>query len=220
MFTGRRQCCIHTPQSQGESEGESVRYILLLLILATAGTAQAQQTVSPSPVADVDSPSELVTLKESCFDLKGIPDCAEELFTGKPIHIAVGSIAPQDGFGLGLAYVGHKTTDNWRDSWDADAVGSTNESWRAGLYVKFVHTPNSPIGVAFGIPPAVKTNLTEMPEHTVFGLYAQAISLNKLTYFGLGPSSTAAGRSFYGMTEAIVGGNAVKPFYSHLLSIT
>jgi hypothetical protein len=193
-----------------------VRRILLFLIFLTAGGVRAQQ---PPPLAippSVDSPSELDKLRESCLSLKGIPDCAEELFTGKPIHIAVGTIAPENGFGAGLAYVGHKTTDNWRSSWNADAIGSTNGSWRAGFYMKFVHTPNEPIGVGFGTPPPLKANLTEMPEHTVFGLYAQATSLNKLDYFGLGSSTTLAGRSFYGMTETVVGGNAVKPFSSRL----
>ncbi len=188
---------------------------LVILVFAFGAMAKAQQASTPTPTR-IDSPNELDKLKASCFTLKGIADCAEELFTGKPIHIAVGSIAPQNGFGGGVAYVGHKTTVNWRNSWDADAIGSNNGSWRAGVYIKFVHTPSSSIGVAFGTPPPVKANLTEMPEHTVFGFYAQAISLNKLTYFGLGPSTTVAGRSFYGMTETIVGGNAVKPFYPRL----
>jgi hypothetical protein len=193
-----------------------VRQMALVLMLFTAGTVGAQQSPPSATTPKIDSPSELDKLKESCFNFMGIPDCAEELFTGKPIHIAVGSIAPQNGFGAGLAYLGHKTTDNWRTSWDADAIGSINASWRAGFYMKFVHTPNNPIGVGFGTPPPIKTNLSEMPEHTVFGLYAQATSLNKLTYFGLGPSSTLAGRSFYSMTETVVGGNAVKPFYAKL----
>ena len=61
-----------------------------------------------------------------------------------------------------------------------------------------------------------KTNLTDLPEHTVFSLYAQAISLNKLTYFGLGPTTTEAGRSFYGMRETVVGGSVVKSVYQRL----
>jgi hypothetical protein len=191
-----------------------VRRILLILVLLAAASARAQQPPATSP--RTDSPSEIDKLKESCFNLRGLLGCAEELFTGKPVHIAMGSIAPQNGFGAGLAYVGHKTTDNWRNSWNTDAIASINGSWRAGLYMKFVHTPESSIGVAFGTPPPVKTNWSELPEHTVFGLYAQATSLNKLPFFGLGPASTLAGRSFFGMTETVVGGNVVKPFYERL----
>lgn len=191
-----------------------MRRLPFILFFLCAATANAQQVAS-APTR-VDSPSELDKLKNSCFSLKGMPDCAEELFTGKPVHVAVGSIAPQDGFGAGLAYVGHKTTDNWRDSWNADAVGSANASWRAGLYVKFVHAPSGKIVVHYGTPPLLKRNLTELPEHTVFGLYGQVISLNKLTYFGLGPFTSQTGRSFYGVTDGIVGGNVVKPFYARL----
>ncbi|MGH9643330.1 MAG: hypothetical protein ACRD3Q_13020, partial [Terriglobales bacterium] len=124
-----------------------MRQIVLVLILFTAGAVRAQQQPSSvSTPSSIDSPSELDKLRDSCFSLMGIPGCAEELFTGKPIHIAVGSLPPQNGFGAGLAYLGHKTTTNWRTSWNADAVGSINASWRAGFYLKFVHTPNSPIG--------------------------------------------------------------------------
>jgi hypothetical protein len=192
------------------------RTFIIVTLLLLAAPARAQQVSSQSGSPGPDAPGELDKLRDSCFSLKGIPDCAEELFTGQPIHIAVGSIAPQDGFGAGLAYVGHKTTDNWRDSWDADAVGSNNGSWRAGVYFKFVHTPPSRISVHFGPPPPLKANLTELPEHTVFGLYAQAVSLNKLAYFGLGPSTTRAERSYFGMTQTIVGGNVVKPFSGRL----
>jgi hypothetical protein len=188
----------------------------LALGLLTAGTAWGQQTPGTQNPQPIDSPNEADKLKESCFNLKGIPGCAEELFTGKPIHIAVGSIAPQNGFGAGLAYVGHKTAETWRTSWDADAVGSMNGSWRAGFYMRLVHTPSKPIGVSFGTPPPHKKNPTELPEHSVINLYAQAISLNKLTYFGIGPASTQAGRTFYGMAQTIVGGSAVKPFYEKL----
>jgi hypothetical protein len=193
-----------------------VRRIFLAFILFAAGTAQAQQPAPTTTPAKIDSPGEIDKLKESCGAFK-IADCAEELFTGKPVHIAVGSIAPQNGFGAGIAYLGHKTTDNWRNSWDIDAVGSINGSWRAGAYLKLVHTPTTGgVVVDFGPPPPIKTNLTELPEHSVINIYAQAISLNKLTYFGLGPGTTRAGRTFYGMRETIVGVSAVKPFYEKL----
>jgi hypothetical protein len=193
-----------------------VRRIVLVLSLFAAGAVRAQQSPPAATPQRIDSPSELDKLRDSCSNLKGALGCTEELFTGQPFHIAVGNIAPQNGFGAGLAYVGHKTTENWRDSWNADAIGSINASWRAGFYVNFVHTPDRGIGVGFGTPPPVKDNLTEMPEHTIFGLYLEATSLNKVTYFGLGPSSASASRSFFGMTETILGGNAVKPFYARL----
>lgn len=193
-----------------------MKHAFFIFLLLGAGLARAQDASPQSSPAKIDSPSELDKLKNSCGDFKKIADCAEELFTGHPIHIAVGSIAPQNGFGAGIAYLGHKTTDNWRTSWNADAVGSINGSWRAGAYLKLVHTPNQSIGVGFGTPPPLNANLTELPEHSVINIYAQAISLNKLTYFGLGPNSTEAGRSFYGMRETIVGISAVKPAYERL----
>jgi hypothetical protein len=193
-----------------------LRRVILILVLFSARALNAQQPAPPPTPPPIDPPGEIDKLKESCFSLTGIPGCAEELFTGKPVHIAVGSIAPQNGFGAGLAYVGHKTTDNWRDSWNADAIATGNGSWRAGFYMKFVHTPDSAVGVVFGTPPPVKENLSELPEHTVVGLYAQATSLNKLSFFGLGPDATEAGRSFFGMKETIVGGNVVKPIYERL----
>jgi hypothetical protein len=192
-----------------------LRRVLLVLILFSAVGLYAQQ---PPPI---DPPGERAKLKDSCFSsafftFSGLGGCAEELFTGVPFHIAVGSIAPQDGFGGGVAYVGHHTTDNWRNNWNADAIASGNGSWRAGLYVKFVHTPNEPVIVTLGPPQQAKGAPVELTEHTIFGLYAQAISLNKITFFGLGPNTTEAGRTYFGMTEAIIGGNVVKPFSGFL----
>jgi hypothetical protein len=194
-----------------------MRWIVLAVILLVTSAARAQENpVAPSVPPKIDPAGEWDRLKESCSNFKGILGCAEELFTGKPVHIAVGSIAPQNGFGAGVAYLGHKTTDNWRINWDADAVGSINQSWRAGIYIKFVDTHGKPVGGHFGTKGRKTRVLSELEERPVFNLYAQAISLNKLTYFGLGPSTTEASRSFYGMTETIVGGNAVKPFFQPL----
>jgi hypothetical protein len=195
-----------------------VRRIVLTVLLFATGSVWAQDNPPrPVPAAPkVDSPGELDKLSESCGAFKMLP-CAEELFMGKPVHIAVGSIAPQNGFGAGLAYLGHKTTDNWRISWNSDAVGSMNGSWRAGFYLKFVDTYEKPLSGHMGTKGKKKARvLSQLPEHPVFNLYAQAISLNKLTYFGLGPASAPAGRVFYGMTQTIVGGSAVKPFYQPL----
>jgi hypothetical protein len=190
--------------------------IILILTALVAPTIGAQQ---PAPSSDTgpDNPSELYKLQHSCSNLKGILDCGQELFTGQPVHIAVGSIAPQNGFAAGVAYVGHKTTENWRISWDSDALASGNGSWRAGVYLKLVNTYEKAPTVEFGTKGRnLKPNLTALPERPVINVYAQTISLNKLTYFGLGPNTTEAGRSFYGMRETIVGASAVKPFAARL----
>jgi len=189
-----------------------MRRVLLLLILFSAIALRAQQPPTTDP------PGEGTKLKESCFSFtfSGLGGCAEELFTGVPFHIAVGSIAPQDGFGGGVAYVGHHTTDTWRNNWNADAIASGNGSWRAGLYVKFVHTPNEAVVATIGPPQPGKAHPVDLKEHTIFGLYAQAISLNKITFFGLGPNTTEAGRTYFGMTETIIGGNVVKPLSGFL----
>jgi hypothetical protein len=189
---------------------------ILLLTAFVAPGMSAQQAASPAD-AGPDNPSEIYKLQHSCFDLKGLVDCGQELFTGQPVHIAVGSIAPQNGFGVGLAYVGHKTTENWRITWDSDAVASDNGSWRAGVYLKLVNTYEKAPTVEFGTKGRnLKPNLTALPERPVINVYAQTITLNKLTYFGLGPDSTEAGRSFYGMRQTIVGVSAVKPFAARL----
>lgn len=154
--------------------------------------------------------------------------CAELLFTDHPFHIAAGSIAPQNGFGAGLALVTHYDGSKWLVKGDFDAVGSANGSWRAGAYIKLVPTSGQavkPHGIGVHVSgttqPAEKQSQdkTEKPHaselkvspYPIFTLYAQGISLNKIGFFGLGQNNTTAGRSFFGMTETIVGGNAVVP---------
>jgi hypothetical protein len=191
---------------------------LSAVLLGAAVRLTAQETPSNPPQKKVDDPSEFAKFTDSCnsFQFSKIGSCAELLFTGHPVHIAVGSLAPQNGFGAGLALVGViPPTESWRPTWNADAVAAPNGSWRAGMYFKFVHTPDFKTIVHHG-KPKIKSNLTELPEHTVVNLYAQAISLNKLTFFGIGSGTSEAGRSNFGMREVIAGANVVKPFAGKL----
>ena len=47
----------------------------------------------------------------------------------------------------------------------------------------------------------------------MFDLYAQSISLNQISYFGLGNDTHLAAKSVFGMSETILGGSAIKPVY-------
>ncbi|HEY1263428.1 MAG TPA: hypothetical protein VGF06_07885 [Terriglobales bacterium] len=134
------------------------------------------------------------------FSFKSVPSCAYTLFTDHPLHIAAGSLPPQNGFGLGGAFVWSKNTRNWRMSWDFDSVGTFSGSWRAGGYMKMIHTPRS------SGPQATHP-------YTVFNFYAQSISLNKINFFGLGNDAPLSGKSLFGMGETVVGASVIKPVY-------
>jgi hypothetical protein len=127
---------------------------------------------------------------------------------------------PQNGFSLGAAFVAARNTQNWRMSWDVDAVGAFSGAWRAGGYMTLVHTPAETIHVVTPTSAGSEAQTTKPKKptiavhpYTVFNLYAQTISLNKLNYFGLGNDSPLTGKSVFGMTQTIVGVNAIKPVY-------
>jgi hypothetical protein len=149
----------------------------------------------------------------SGFDLKHISDCAITLTTGHPLHIAFGSIAPQNGLGLGVALVGHlPSTDKWTTNWSADVVGSFSGAWRAGAYMKFVNTNVKPIVVIPNPDPTQPSPPQDaIHPYPVYTAYVQSISLPKLLYYGLGPSTLPGAKSFFGFDETIVGGNAIVP---------
>lgn len=181
------------------------RLLMLLLLAATSASAQESKL-------GADFRKERASFSSSCSSFKSILGCAEVAFTDHPLHIAVGSIAPQNGFGAGLAFVAHYTpNETWRLSWNMDAVGSMNGSWRAGAYMNAIYIRPRKIvehrGRRLGSIQPVGL------ENPVFHLYAQAISLNKIDYFGLGPSTLESARSFYGMRETIPGINVWWPIY-------
>lgn len=188
--------------------------IIIALLALPISAARAQESG-----IHADFRGEATRFKQSCeeFTVKKIPGCADLLFTDHPLHIAVGSIAPQNGFGAGGAYVGHYTPNElWRTSWDVDAIASDNDSWRAGFYYKAIHTPNQTIKViTTTTAPAAHSNL-RMPLYPVFNLYAQSISLNQLFYYGLGPNSLQANSSVFGMTQTIAGTSAIVPVFHSL----
>jgi len=170
-----------------------MQWRVALLVLSACTAAWSQESKFHAELR-----GEETRVSESCGSFSF--NCPYALFTDHPLHIAAGSMPPQNGFGLGGAFVWSKNTRNWRMSWDFDAVGATSGAWRAGGYMKMVHTP-------------AKEKLRATHPYTIFDLYAQSISLNKVNFFGLGNNSTLAGKSLFGMSQTIVGVSAIKPVF-------
>lgn len=151
------------------------------------------------------------------FSFGNLTDCGQTLIMGQPIHIAVGSLSPQNGFGAGLAFVEHKNfASEWRDSWDVDAVATTSGSWRAGAYMKAYRLSGEAIHMSFpgahsSAPPLLFTSAP------LFNFYSQSISLNHIDYYGLGPSSIRATHATFGFRETITGVSATLPL-GHVLA--
>jgi hypothetical protein len=175
-----------------------MRWSAILVLVGVSTLALAQESAL---TGELRRESERVA--DACqASFKAVPVCAYTLFTDHPLHIAAGSMPPQNGFGFGGAFVWSKNTRNWRMSWDLDAMGAFSGSWRAGGYMKMIHTPH----------PATPRIQATHP-YTVFNFYVQTISLNKLNFFGLGNNTALAGKSLFGMNETIVGVSAIKPVF-------
>ncbi len=187
---------------------------LLCLLLAAPMLAQNESQLA------ADFRHEGENFQASClnpaFNFGYIGGCAQLLFTDHPLHIAAGSLAPGNGFGFGPAFVAHYTpNENWRLSWNADAVATPNGSWRAGTYMTAVLIRHSVITPSTS--EAAKTHRTlTVDEMPVFHVYAENTSLNKVTYFGLGQGTPNSARSYFGIRETIAGGNVVWPIWKPL----
>ena len=112
--------------------------VTLFVLWPMVASAQTSQPPASQPADEgkfaAELRREMESLKEDCSAFKKFFGCAATLVTGHPIHIAVGSIAPQNGFGFGPALVTRYTKgENWRIKWNTDAVGApTSGAWRIG----------------------------------------------------------------------------------------
>jgi hypothetical protein len=138
--------------------------------------------------------------------------CPAELITDHPIHLAVGSLAPQNGFAAGPAFVTHRLREAYDMSWNADAVWAPNGSWRSGLYFKVVLTrvPDTTT-VPIDSADASDADVSIRP-YPVIDAYVQGTSLQTVHFFGLGPGSSKADQTVFGMRETVAGTRLIYPF--------
>jgi hypothetical protein len=153
-------------------------------------------------------------LRENCSELRRVPSCAYTIVTDYPFHLAMGSLAPGNGFSFGLAFVERYTpNESWRISWNADAVRAFGGSYRAGVYMKLIHTPTVAIGVgstgAGGRASSGPSN--PIREYPVFNIYAQTLSLEEALFFGLGNATAEGGRAMFSERQTIIGSSVIHP---------
>ena len=166
-----------------------------------ASSGKAQTAPNPSGMNESRIHRDFRVEKESlaaCAKLSfgSLIDCGQTLVMGQPIHIAVGSLAPQNGFGAGLAFVEHKNFANEvRMSFNIDAIATPNGSWRAGGYVKAYRQPG---GFTYRAAP-------------LFNFYSQSISIQRVDFYGLGPNTSPLAHTTYGFNENITGVNVILP---------
>lgn len=173
-----------------------MRKTILSLALACLATLSIAQNESRFQ-SDLRREGEAL---KACGQISKIADCGQTLVLGQPLHIAVGSLSPGNGFGAGLALVEHKNFPNeWRTNFNFDAVATTNSSWRAGGYMKAYKLSSG----------------TQYHTAPLFSLYSQSISLNRVDYYGLGPTTTPFTQTTFGFSENITGMDAIVPIALH-----
>jgi hypothetical protein len=187
----------------------------LVSCVVIASTAGAQESTPGAAIHNEGG-----DIHKSCVEDKAIVGCAATFFTDHPFHVAVGTIAPQNGVGIGPAFVWHwtpandsptnRSTTKWQWSGSVDAVGTSSSAWRVGAFASVVRADvelPQPITPGSGRRP-VRIRIHPYP---VFKLYSQSISLPQLLFFGIGPNTAVSDKSFFGQRESVTGGAVVWP---------
>jgi hypothetical protein len=140
--------------------------------------------------------------------------CPIELFTDHPIHLAVGNLAPQNGFALGPAFVTHFYNEDRDIGVSADVVRAPGGAWRGGVYFKLVLTrvPETEV-VPIGDHPSSSEGIIIRP-YPVIEAYLQTTSLHTIFFSGLGPDTDKANQTAFGMRETIAGGRVIYPLFT------
>jgi hypothetical protein len=147
-----------------------------------------------------------------------VPGCLEGLFHGnKGLYASFASLPPGNGVALGAAFKDSELNlTHWRLNYQIDSQGSFNGSWTAGglLTMKLSPAldngkhPKPRVVVVQGPLPKHLPELGENETRLLINIYAFHTSLNQVSYYGIGPTTSLTNRAFFGMQETITGVNA------------
>lgn len=183
-----------------------IRTAAVLLLLAGSALAQHESRLHR------DFRVEGEALKNCTkFSFGSLTDCGQTLFMGQPIHIAVGSLSPQNGFGAGLAFVEHKNfASGWRTNYDIDGLATSNGSWRVGGFIKAYRQQGGTIRMNPGgtARPSTAPLFSSAP---LLNFYSESTSLREVDYYGMGMNTVRTARTTFGFGETITGANAILP---------
>jgi hypothetical protein len=178
----------------------------VLACVACVGSAGAQE----SPIG-ADFRQEGKDTHTSCVEDKSIVGCAATFVTDHPLHVSFGTIAPQNGVGVGPAVVWHWTpSSNWRWTGSSDAVWAGSNTWRLGAYATIVRTNvDIPVPVVGGGGASLRA--PRIHPYPIIKLYTQSSSLPQLLFFGIGPNTTVSNKSYFGERQNVTGASVIWP---------
>lgn len=133
----------------------------------------------------------------TAFGFKAITSCATDLFTARPIHIAVGSTVPGGGTGIGARYTYVFNKGLWQRQWQTTAIGSLRNFWVADSTVTLTRPKFGDANTArdeFGIK-----------------AYVRARHLPLMPYYGIGPDTSLANLVDYRMNDTVAGATVSNP---------
>lgn len=189
-------------------------YPISFLLVACAAAALTQEVPNSSEGSlQSDLRKEGQQFHEDCISAdKKLFSCLTDLVHGSPFHLTGGNFPPGNGFGAGPAFGWeHNLNESWRSATNVEAMASSNQSWMAGFNFRAIKVSDDPLKPIFHRPVKGTAQKVELQHDPEWNLHAEVISLNKLSYYGIGPSTSRQSLALYGMREMTIGGNVNHP---------
>ena len=187
---------------------------ILFLLAACVAAAFAQEIPASSEGSlSSDLRREHDQFQKDCASAEKKPfSCLSDLVHGGPFLLTGGSFPPGNGFGAGPKFGWeHNLNESWRSATDVEAMASSNQSWMAGFNFRAIKVSDDPLKPIFHRPDKGTAKKVELQHDPELNAYAEVISLNKLSYYGIGPSTSRQSLALYGMREMTIGGNVNYP---------